>query len=243
MRNSAADTSPPASAPMDNEIPVDQIVDLLEEDIVFGYLHPRERLIEDDLCSRFNTTRHMVRQALNELENTGLIERRRNVGAFVRAYTEKEVIDLYVVRDTLEASAAQRIVFPVSAERLQRLIDIQGQHDRAAESDDLRAAFRANIAFHQVLFALTDNPILSGAIDDFARRAHVVRFLSMADARFLQKARDDHWKIIHALQEQDRDSLVTMCRSHLVPSRDAYLEQNRRRNQFKERSDNRVVGL
>ncbi len=210
-----------------------QIVDVLEEDIVFGYLHPRERLVEDDICSRFNVTRHVVRQALSELDNMGLIERRKNVGAFVKAYTDKEVIDLYVVRDILEGNAAQQIAFPVSPDRLQGLIAVQCQHDEAAETGNMRAAFRANICFHQTLFALTDNPILCATIEDFARRAHVVRFLSMADARFLQKARDDHWKMINALQNQDRDFLVSTCRSHLIPSRDAYLEQYRRRSQFK----------
>ncbi len=213
------------------ELSAEQIADVLEEDIVFGYLHPRERLVEDDLRERFNATRHSVRQALAELESLGLIERRKNIGALVKAYSDKEVIDLYVVRDLLEVSAAQLIVFPVAIDALDALTAIQQQHDEAIDSGNLRKAFRANIAFHQALFRLTDNPTLSAAIEDFARRAHMVRFLSMTAPHFLQKAREDHWKIIHALQNQDRESLVAICRDHIVPSRDAYLEQSRRRSE------------
>lgn len=208
---------------------VNDIVERLEEDIVFGYLHPRERLIEDELCMRFDTTRHVVRQALAELEVMGLIERRRNIGALVRALTDKEVKDLYVVRDILETSAIEQIVFPVSKQRLKVLIDTQRRHDHAADVGDLRAAFRENIAFHQTLFALTDNPVLCDTIEDFARRAHAVRFLSMIEPRFLQKARDDHWNMIEALRAQDREALIFLCRDHLLPSRDAYLGQYRQR--------------
>src|SRR5258708_16196425 len=47
----------------------------LEEDIVLGRLQPRERLVEQDLADRFGTHRAAVRQALFDLDKTGLIER------------------------------------------------------------------------------------------------------------------------------------------------------------------------
>src|ERR1700756_5104513 len=40
------------------------VSDELEEQIVLGVLHPRERLVEDDLCERFNLKRHVARQVL-----------------------------------------------------------------------------------------------------------------------------------------------------------------------------------
>jgi len=210
---------------------VEQIVDALEEDIVLGYLNPRERLTEDNLRERFSATRHAVRQALMVLEKRCLIERRKNFGAAVKSYTRKEVIDLYSVRETLEISGAQQIPFPVPSPELQKLIDVQERHDQAARTGNMRAAFKANIAFHQVLFNLTGNNILATAIEDFARRAHVIRFISMANPHLLEKARQDHWKIIRAIENQDRDELVLVCRDHLLPSRDTYLAQFRHRDE------------
>ena len=46
----------------------------LEEDIVLGRRQPRERLIEQDLCDRFDTHRGDVRLALFELEKKGLVD-------------------------------------------------------------------------------------------------------------------------------------------------------------------------
>ena len=44
----------------------------LEEDVVLGRRHPRERLVEQDLCADFNTHRGDVRLALFELEKMGI---------------------------------------------------------------------------------------------------------------------------------------------------------------------------
>lgn len=54
------------------------VVSTLEEDIVLGRLHPRERLVEDDLMRRFSVKRHVIRQALSDLEQMAVVERAPN---------------------------------------------------------------------------------------------------------------------------------------------------------------------
>ncbi|MDN5882865.1 MAG: GntR family transcriptional regulator, partial [Nitrosospira sp.] len=177
----------------------------------------------------YNAKRHLVRQVLIELEQMGLVERKKNIGAFVKAYSIKEVIDLYVVRDILEKSGARQIIMPVPISDIDALTAIQHQHDTAVSERSLRHAFRANIAFHKALFALSNNPTLTDAIEDFAQRAHIVRSLSMTTPYFLEKARRDHWLIIEALKQGDKEGLIKVCHDHLQPSLDAYIEQYRQR--------------
>ncbi len=50
---------------------VEQLTCQLEEDIALGRLKPRERLVEDELMSRFDAKRNVVRQVLFELESWG----------------------------------------------------------------------------------------------------------------------------------------------------------------------------
>jgi DNA-binding GntR family transcriptional regulator len=221
----------------DNESQVRMAVETLEEDIAFGYMHPRERLVEDELRARFGLKRHVVRQVLTELEQMGLVERKKNIGALVKSYTVKEVIDLYVVRDILETNCARQIALPVAPEKLEELEAIQRRHDAAVTGSDLHVAFRMNIAFHKVLFALSDNPALTEMIELAAQRAHVIRSLSMVYPHFLEKARRDHHQMIAALRDCDQERLVALCRDHLLPSRDAYIEQHRLREARAERAD------
>ena len=63
-----------------------EIVRTLEADIIFGRLKPRERLVEDTLMERLGVTRHLVRQALAELERLGIVVRARNKGCAVRYF-------------------------------------------------------------------------------------------------------------------------------------------------------------
>jgi DNA-binding GntR family transcriptional regulator len=202
---------------------VRQVANALEEEIVLGWLQPRERLIEEDLASRFEVKRHVVREAIAELERMGLVERVQNRGAAVRMLSAAEVRQIYSVREALETLAAQQIPLPLSREVLTTLIEIQEQHAAAVAQGDSRAAFRANMAFHNALFGACGNPHLVDIILNLAQKAHGVRSYTAASPAHLARARDDHWAMIEALKALDREKLVQLCREHLSPSRDTYI--------------------
>src|SRR6202161_883920 len=89
------------------QVVADRITTSLKEDIVLGRRHPRERLVEQDLCDRFDTHRGDVRLALFELEKKGIVERIPNRGAIVRDLTPAEVTAIYAVREELEVMAVR----------------------------------------------------------------------------------------------------------------------------------------
>jgi DNA-binding GntR family transcriptional regulator len=134
-----------------------KIVRDLEEDIVFGVFHPKERLTEEDLMARFGLKRHVVRDALSELDSIGLVVRVPNRGAYVRELTPEEVIEIYEVREILEVAAAMRTPLPAPKEVVDVTKKIQGQHSEAVERHDLRRVFRLNIQFHREQFLACGN--------------------------------------------------------------------------------------
>lgn len=208
----------------DAKSPLAAVVGALEEDIVFGRLHQRERLIEEDLMERFQSKRHVIRQALVELERMGLVERIPNRGSSVRAFSPETVNQLYGIRELLETHAIQVMPLPVSAADLAAIKLIQSVHDRAVADQDLRLAFRSNIEFHRTLFSFCQNPVLAGAIDEYANRTHGIRFYALTNSASLKRSRDEHHKMIRALRVGAREELVELCRKHLLPSRRVYLQ-------------------
>lgn len=209
---------------------LEYVVQTLEEEIVLGVLNPRERLIEDEILGRFGVKRHVARQVLVELERMGLVERKRNIGAVVRSYTAKEVEDLYVVRELLECQCARMIHFPVAESKLKSLVDTQNVHDAMVKAGNLRGVFRANMKFHSLLFGLTDNLVLSSAIRYYALRAHGIRSSSLLRPELIEQARKEHWEMIQAIRDGATDRLVELCRNHLYPSRDTYVNSYIRRS-------------
>lgn len=208
-----------------------RLADMIEEEIVLGWLQPRERLIEEDLAARFEVKRHIVREAIFELERIGLVERIPHKGAVVRMLQAVEVAQIYSVREVIEPLAAEQIPLPADPALLAALSEIQARHTAAVAAADPRAAFRANMHFHETLFGGCGNPYLAEAIRGFAQKVHAARSFTAADPEYLARSRDEHLAMIEALRKGDRAALVALCRSHLGPSRDAYLDVIRRRQQ------------
>lgn len=201
-----------------------RVIDRLEEDIVFGRRRPRERLVEEDLVALVGAKKHVIRQALIELERMGLVERKRNKGAVVRDLSPQEVRQIFAVRELLEAEAARRIPLPAPPAVADALRRIYEEHSEAVETGDLHTAFRSNIRFHQTLFRACGNPYLAGAIDTFAFKSHGIRSYALANPDLLRRARDEHREMIEALTTGSRDRLVQLCIDHLKPTVSAYIE-------------------
>ena len=201
----------------------------IEEDIVLGRRLPRERLIEQDLCDRFDTHRGDVRLALFELEKKGLIERIPNRGAMVRGLTPREVLEIYAVREELEVMAVRIIPFPVATGDIDRLEKLQRQHTAAISNGDLLTMFYSNLRFHQVLFGLCGNTCLIETIDLLAQKVYGIRSYANAFPQSLERARLDHVEMIKALRGSRRDELISLTRRHLKPSPEAYIKAYERR--------------
>ena len=200
------------------------VIAALQEDIVLGRLAPGARLVEEELAERFETKRHVVREAFVELERAGLIERKRNRGASVRSLTPDDVNQIYAVREILERAAAAQIPVPVDRRQFDAIEAAQRRHDRAVEAGDAKAVFRANFEFHDALFAACGNPYLARAIDDFRKKTHVVWSYAIVKPEYFRNAQREHRAMIKALKDGDRKRLVELCAAHLDISRTAYLE-------------------
>jgi DNA-binding GntR family transcriptional regulator len=207
----------------------DLIASSLEEDIVLGRRHPRERLIEQDLCDRFDTHRGDVRLALFELEKKGLIERIPNRGAIVRDLTPKEVMEIYAVREELEVMAARILPFPVADSDLAKLDALQKRHSEAVGAGDMLTVFYTNLHFHQALFGLCGNTCLIETIERLAQKVYGIRSYANAFPEALDQVRLDHVAMVEALRRSRRKELIELTRRHLQPSRDAYIRAYERR--------------
>jgi DNA-binding GntR family transcriptional regulator len=196
----------------------------IEEDIVLGRRHPRERLIEQDLSDLFRTHRGDVRLALFELEKKGLVERVPNRGATVRGLTPREVKEIYAVREELEVMAVRIIPFPVAPSDISRLEALQREHAAAIDKGEMLNVFYSNLRFHQALFGLCGNACLIETIDLLAQKVYGIRSYANAFPDSLDRARRDHLEMIKALRSSSRDELIELNRRHLRPSPEAYIK-------------------
>jgi DNA-binding GntR family transcriptional regulator len=145
------------------------LVEAMRAAIVQGEYAPRQRLIENELCERYGTSRFLVRSALQELTAQGLVEFQRNRGARVREISLGEAIEITEIRKLLEGLLAAR-----AAERITK-----------AEATALRGIvtdMRTAVARSELLYYRDLNACLHASIRDIA--AH------QTSARLLRQLRD-----------------------------------------------------
>jgi DNA-binding GntR family transcriptional regulator len=219
----------PANGRIEGPSIATRIAAKIEEDVVLGRRHPRERLIEQDLSEHFGTHRGDVRLALFELEKKGIVERIPNRGAIVRDLTPAEVREVYAVREELEVMAVRILPMPVAKADLDRLELLQRDHSRAVADGDLLAVFLSNVRFHRVLYGLCGNACLIETIEQLAQKVSVIRSAAHANPQALDRARRDHIEMIEALRQSRRDDLISLTKRHLKPAAQAYIESYEKR--------------
>lgn len=200
------------------------VANTLQADIIFGRIHLREHLVEDEIMKRLDISRHTTRRALDELERLGLTVREPNRGVYVRSYTADEVEDLYEIREMLETRGASRIPLPASRELIKRLSYLQEQHETASHEERLVDVTSLNNEFHDTLYQACGNPMLSEAIRLYSLRTQPIRVMYSSDPSWRRQAVADHWRIIRALKQRDSNALSMLCREHLRGPKLHYLK-------------------
>jgi DNA-binding GntR family transcriptional regulator len=196
----------------------------LESDIIFGRLEPGARLIEDNLIARFSVTRHTARQALYELERTGIVVRERNKGVAVRSLSVREVRQIYEVRELLQRQAALRIRLPAPAAHVEALERLHEEYRQHLQARDFRGVHEANDAFHLTLFAACENPYLVESIRHYMWLTLPVRAKKTVDVAHAEASYQHHFQMIQLLKGTDSWALAQLCVDHLQGPKDAYLK-------------------
>jgi DNA-binding GntR family transcriptional regulator len=151
----------------------DDIARVLEDEIVSGAIEPETVLRQEQLSERFEVSRTPVREALRRLAALGLVSFEPNRGVRVRAISPGELREAYLVRAELEALATELATPRMTRDDLARLDDAerrfaaltlelrtQAQRGEARSSEQFVEWMQANYAFHDVIYAVADLPLV-----------------------------------------------------------------------------------
>ncbi len=181
----------------------DVVLRELREAIVDGRLEPGEQLREVQLSSAFGTGRSVLREALRQLVQEGLVEHFPHRGSFVRSMPLQDRLDVYAAREALEPGAVRLVLQSSSATDLSRLRQALARlranaGGRGHISEQLIAA---DVDFHHELVLLAGSPRLT--------RVHETL---MAETRILLRHHpvyppvnyvDDHARLLDGLEHRD----------------------------------------
>jgi DNA-binding GntR family transcriptional regulator len=134
----------------------DRIRDVLVERILDGTYPAGLQLKELTLAREFNVSQAPIREALRELEGSGLVRSERFRGTRVRGADLKEMRESYELRSMMEERAVERVV-PVSHTLLEELEEHVRQMARTAAHGEPERYIDAALAFHRRLIEASGN--------------------------------------------------------------------------------------
>ena len=93
----------------------------LKELIITNQIPLKEPLIETEIAAKLNISRTPVREAIRQLEMTGLVENYGSRGYFVSEITSHDVYEIFSLRITLELLALENSFEYLDLEKLAKL--------------------------------------------------------------------------------------------------------------------------
>jgi DNA-binding GntR family transcriptional regulator len=192
------------------------VIEALREEIMLGKLTDGERLIEDQIARRLDTSRGPVREALRELEHEGLVVSYPYRGAVVLGVSDEEVQHVLIpIRLTLERYCFLKALDRMSDADFAELAKEVWLMGEAARADDLMASVEADIRFHEFVLEHSGqqhSAQLWGAIAPRIR-AYFFRYGRTAD---LARIAREHNELLAAMQTRDPDVLTKALEQHIA---------------------------
>lgn len=197
----------PAAAAVATLAPIEQtplklqIAERLRRAIVTGRLRPGAVLVETALAEQLNVSRAPIREAVQILENDGLVETVAYKGKRVKPLTVREVVETCEMRTLFEVAAARRILaHGTDVETLWQPCRVM---ELAAAAADREALVGADETFHRRLIALSGHALLGQLWAGLYLRIHQIMSLRNDRDVNLVDIAANHPPIVRALAARD----------------------------------------
>ena len=182
----------------------DRIRDVLVARILDGTYSAGTQLKELILAREFNTSQAPIREALRELEGSGLVTSERYRGTRVRGADLDEMRESYELRATLEVRAVE-LAIPCATELLSELeLSVRGMGAAVNQNDAERYIDEA-LRFHRRLIEASGNRVFVTVWDslhfDVRGRIALRRIAERGDG--LAPLIDLHETLVQKLRAQD----------------------------------------
>lgn len=192
-----------------------QLEDAVREDILAGGFSAGTRLVERDLCDRFEVSRSVVREALRQLESEGLLTHSPSGGMKIAVVGVQEAEHIYDVRKLLEPFAARQFIIHATGDSRAAAATAVREMEAAIEMNDTTTAIRKKNAFYQIMLSGCGNPVLEQTLRGLQNRIQLLRGASMSVPGRLQNTAREIRAIADALEARDADAAANACFEHL----------------------------
>ncbi|MDA3649501.1 GntR family transcriptional regulator [Saccharopolyspora indica] len=186
----------------------------LRRSIVSGELAPGQPIRQDSIAQGLGVSRVPLREALKTLEAEGQVVYQPHRGYSVAELSLSDLLEVYRMRELLEAEAAAVATERFTDTDLARITDAQHDVERAADGGDLVAMIAANRRFHFALLEPSGMPRLLRVVRTLWDATDAYRAVYYNSDTNRTRVRHEHDGIVAAAQNRRADDLVRLLDEH-----------------------------
>ena len=171
----------------------------LRRSIVMSHYGPGERLNPQDLANKFGVSITPVREALQMLDQEGLVSTKPRSGYFVTHLTLKELLDWFELREVLEVGAIERAAVRISDEQLKELEEAHAGYS-GEDEESVERYVSENKRLHCLIAEASGNQQLTEMLGHVHDR--LARFIAVGHSGQMMMG-FSHEALIEALRARD----------------------------------------
>ena len=181
----------------------DQVRQLLLKKMRSGHLKPENPLSLASLARDLNVSVTPIREALSQLQSSGIVEAIPNRGFFIPKLSMKEAINLYELVASLESLAILNSTF--TKDKIKALKEL---NKTFVNTENKIERINADMDFHDALTSSYENPIALKILSELKTRIFFYELEFMSQENYYSNSSSEHSMIIEHLEN---DSLDQAC--------------------------------
>jgi len=200
----------------------DFVYESLRDAISDGRIAGGERVREEEVARNLGVSRTPVREALQRLQQRGLLSFGPTRGLVVAQLSHQQVVELYAMREILEGSAARFAAKYATPEEIANLNQLQDQL-RAAEGDDLLHK-HLDRRFHRAVYEAAHNRYLMQMLDSMLDSFALLHSTTLRLPHRQRNSDEERQRIIAAIQKHDANRAEKAAREHILQAQRTRVE-------------------
>lgn len=199
-----------------------RIRNALENAIVQGAYAPGARLDPEALEREFEVSRTPIREALHQLEASGLVRVVPKRGTFVTEWSPGELAERFEVMAEVEATCGRLAARRITEAELDALEQVHHACRRHAEAGEVEAYYARNSDFHHCIYRATHNAFLEREASRLHAMLQPYRRMQLQVRNRMGRSFAEHDAVVAMIRTGDAEGAASALRDHVIVQGDRF---------------------
>ncbi|MCI0764124.1 GntR family transcriptional regulator [Bacillus sp. TL12] len=183
------------------------VLNQLQDWIIEGILQPDEKINDGELAEALGVSRTPVREALQVLELSGLVEMVPGQKTKIAPIKLEDVSVIYETIAGLHTIIGKQAIHQIMEADLIKLSEINAAFENAINEKNSKQALHLDIQFHNTIVTIAKNTYIEPFLANI--QLHVLRLEYLFFQNFIpaRQSIEEHNLIIEALKKQDTEQI------------------------------------